>query len=302
MPFARLVLPVIVLLLFSPAVAAEALRIVATVPDLAAIARDVGGDQVSVRSMSVPGQDPHFVDARPDLALSLAGADYLLYVGMDLEAGWLPTLRTGARNPRVSDGGEGAVDCSTFVPLLEGPSGVSDRSAGDLHPGGNPHYLRDPRLGVLVAQGLAEVFARARPSEAVAFRTRAALLAAGVGELEARLAGARAELAGVPVLGWHRSWSYLVRWLSVRWVGEIEPKPGIPPGPAHVASIIERAKTEGVRIILQEDYYPARLAEAIAERSGAKLVRVTDGADFDGGAPYLERFEALIQRIAGASR
>src|SRR5688572_10872050 len=128
-------------LLLIPAAAQADLRVVASVPDLAAIAKEIGGDKTAVAAMALPSQDPHFVDARPHLALELSKADLLLIIGLNLESGWLPTLITGARNAKIQPGAPGYLDCSTLVTRLDVPAQKVDRSMGDVHPGGNPHYL-----------------------------------------------------------------------------------------------------------------------------------------------------------------
>lgn len=284
-----------------PASAAPPLLVVCTVPELAAIARFVGGEAVDVRSLAEPGQDPHFIDARPNLALLLSKADALVAIGLDLEVGWLPTLQTGARNSRILTGGLGFVDASTFVPVADAPHGVIDRSAGDVHPGGNPHYLRDPKRAVLVAQGLAGSFSSLRPEVGGAFRVRAALFAGEIGAMEASLAPARARLRGVPTLVYHRSWTYLAEWLGIDVVGEIEPKPGIPPSPAHTLRVLEMAKARGVRIVLQESHHPANAAEQLAQKLGARLVRWVEGPDLSAGEAYVDRITALVEAMAGGA-
>jgi zinc/manganese transport system substrate-binding protein len=135
--------------------ASASVEVVATVPDLAALAREVGGDKVSVTALALPTQDPHFVDAKPSLMLKLNKADLLIAVGLELETGWLPVLQNGARNARILPGGAGYLDCSRHVRVLEAASGPVDRSMGDIHPGGNPHYLFDPRQAAGCATAIA---------------------------------------------------------------------------------------------------------------------------------------------------
>ena len=136
--------------------AAAAVKVVATVPDLAALAKAVGGDKVTVISLALPTQDPHFVDAKPSLVIDLNNADLLVAVGLSLEIGWLPVLQTSARNAKILPGGTGYLDCSRFIQLMDVPDRPIDRSQGDIHPGGNPHYLHDPRRAASVAKGIAD--------------------------------------------------------------------------------------------------------------------------------------------------
>jgi hypothetical protein len=177
-------------LLATPALAA--LKVVATVPDLAALARAVGGERVEVTALALPTQDPHFVDAKPSLALELNRADLLLAIGLGLESGWLPTLQTGARNPRILAGSPGYWEASSAVRLLEVPEAPVDRSAGDIHPGGNPHFLYDPRAALVVAKALAARLAQVDPAGASAYQAN---LARFTTELEAARAQWEQQLA-----------------------------------------------------------------------------------------------------------
>lgn len=284
--------------LLLPLQAFAALRVVATVPDLAAIAREVGGDRVTVTSLVLPTQDPHFVDARPNLALELSRADMLAVVGLDLEVGWLPTLVTGARNAKVQVGGPGYVDCSRFVTLLDVPTEKLDRAMGDIHPGGNPHYLLDPRNGARVAVGMAERMGQLDPANRDAYKRAAADLGT---RLEAARAGwehTLAPLRGKDVLTYHRSFPYLASWLGFTVPVAIEPKPGIPPSPSHVAQVLQVVQARTIRLILQESYYPASTAELIGSKTGAKLVRLSGGADV--GQTYQAHLDAMVKQIAGA--
>ena len=280
------------------ALAADAradLRVVATVPDLGAIAQEVGGKHVSVTSLSLGTQDPHFVDAKPSLVLDLNKADLLLAIGLGLEVGWLPTLQTGARNPAIQVGGHGFLDCSSLVQLLDVPTGQVDRSQGDIHPGGNPHYLYDPRVAVRVAAGIAKRMAELDPPNAAeytraadAFRARVDQARAG---WEKRLAAAR----GLPVITYHRSWVYFADWLGLDQVGTLEPKPGIPPSPAHIAKLLGLGRSRNVKLVILEDYYPDDTARLVAEKIGGKMVRVPGGAA--RGQTYVDVAEARVAAV-----
>ncbi len=285
---------------FAGVARAAPLKVVATVPDLAALAAAVGGDRVEVTSMSLPTQDPHFVDARPNLALALSRADLLVVVGLELEVGWLPTLQTGARNGDIQLGGSGYLDCSSFVPLLQVPAGAVDRSMGDVHPGGNPHYLYDPRAAIPVAQGIAERMALLDPSNAEAYLAAADAFAQDMAARITDWARRLEPLRGAPVIQYHRSWPYLADWLGLRVVSDVEPKPGVPPTPVQVARVLKLAREQGVSLILQESYFPQTTAALVAEKAGARLVVLDGGADFAGGQGVDERFEALVARLEAA--
>jgi zinc/manganese transport system substrate-binding protein len=274
--------------------ARAAVVVVTTTPDLAAIAREVGGGAVEVRSLALPTQDPHFVDARPNLALLLNKADLLVVQGLELEVGWLPVLQAGARNPRIQPGADGYLDASTFVSALEAPAGQVSRAEGDIHPGGNPHYLQDPRNGARVARGLGARLARIDPGNASGYGERAAQLERAADALAARLAAkaAAVDAGRRKIVVYHRSWIYLETWLGLTEVGAVEPKPGIPPDPAHVARLLVTMRTQGARALLSEAYYPQTTTKLLAEKSGAELLALPGGAG-DG-----ERYLDHVQRIA----
>lgn len=240
----------LVALLAVPRLASAELEVVATVPTLASVAKAVGGSKVTVQSMALHTQDPHFVDAKPSLALKLSRADLLLAVGLDLELGWLPTLQTGARNGAIQVGSKGYLDCSQFIRKMEVPTAV-DCSHGDIHPGGNPHYLYDPRAVSRVAKGIAARMAELDSDNARFYQVKLERflkrLQAKVKKLQARLKPYR----GQPVIGYHKSWAYLADWLGLEQVQFIEPKPGIPPGPAHVARVLATARKQNVPVIIQ---------------------------------------------------
>jgi zinc/manganese transport system substrate-binding protein len=277
-----------------PAPAQAAVKVVATVPGLAAIAREVAGPLAEVKSLTRSSQDPHFVDARPSLALDLNRADLLLVVGVELEVGWLPTLLSGARNQKIVVGSPGYVDCSQFVTLQEVPGHPVDRSMGDIHPGGNPHFLADPRAGAAVARGIAERLAAIDPAHQAGYQQG---LAAFLQRLAAARAGWEKRLApfrGVPIVAYHKTWTYVASWIGLEEVGFLEPKPGIPPNPSHVAQLLMVARTRKVRAVLQEEYYPDATSRLVAEQIPAVLVRVPGGPDFQGGQSYEDYIDKLV--------
>jgi zinc/manganese transport system substrate-binding protein len=275
-------------------------RVVATVPDLAALAREVGSNLVSVRSLSLPTQDPHFVDAKPSLALELNRADLLLLVGLDLEIGWLPTLLVGARNPAIQPGAPGHLDCSQFVDKLDVPGQAVDRSQGDIHPAGNPHYLYDPRAGEAVAIGIAGRLAQIDPSHADAYRSNAQALVKRLQAARAEWEKTMSPYRGVPVVGYHKTWTYFCDWLKVAQVAFLEPKPGIPPNPRHLAQLLVQARQQKVRLVLQEEHYPDSTSRLIAARIPAPLVRLPGATNFPGGESYLEHVGRMVAAVVKA--
>lgn len=285
-------------LLALPTPATARLRVVTTTEGLAALAREVGGDRLEVQSLSRGVQDPHFVDANPILAVKLRAADLLVDVGLDLEAGWLPPLVLQSRNAAVLPGGARRLTAASAVAVLDVPTGVVDRSRGDLHPGGNPHFLTDPRRAVQVAQAISLKLTELDPAGAAVYADATATFTRQVTEA---LAGWRAQLAplvGRKVLTHHRTMAYLFDWTGLASAGELEPRPGTPPPPAHLARLVEVARREGVKAILVEGYYDTRSAEQVARLAGARVVVLPGDV---GGAPeatgYRAWVDVLVRRI-----
>ncbi|MFP2932805.1 metal ABC transporter substrate-binding protein [Pyxidicoccus sp. 3LG] len=273
------------------------LNVVTTVPDLAALTKAVGGDHVSVQSLALGSQDPHFVDAKPNLALALNRADLLVSIGLDLEIGWLPTLQLGARNPRIQVNNPGFLNASQFPRILEIPQGKVDRSLGDVHPGGNPHYLYDPRQAVAVAKGISERLAQLDPKNAADYRANFAKFS---DELEKARAGWEKRLAGLkgaPVIAYHRTTAYLADWLGFEPITFLEPKPGIPPNPSHVASVLAQGRQRKARLVLIESYYPDTTAKLVASKIPAPMVTIHGGTDFRGGETYIQHINELVERL-----
>jgi zinc/manganese transport system substrate-binding protein len=273
------------------------LKVVASLPDLAALAKAVGGEHVQVTSLALSTQDPHFVDAKPNLALDLNRADLLLSVGLELEIGWLPTLQNGARNPRILSNGPGFLDVSQFVNKREVPVTPTDRSNGDVHPGGNPHYLYDPNMGLAVAKGIAERMISLDAKNAEAYRAN---LAKFTDELQKAIPGWEKRLAGLkgaPVAAYHRTTAYLSAWLGFDTFAYLEPKPGIPPTPAHVAEVLAQSRQRKARMLLREEYYPASISKLVADKIPAPLVVLPGGTNFRGGQTYLQHIEDMVTRL-----
>jgi len=275
-------------------------KVVTTVPDLAAITMAVGGERAQVISLTLPTQDPHFVDARPHLALRLNRADLLLMVGLDLEVGWLPTLLTGARNSKIQTGNDGNLDCSTLVKLKEVPRQKIDRAMGDIHPGGNPHYLTDPKNAGLVARGIAARLSKLDPGGAAAYKKNAAAFVKRLDAARARWASKLKPYAGAPVVPYHRSWIYFIEAMGLQSVAHLEPKPGIPPNARHILRVIKAMRANKAKVMLQEEYYPDRTARLVAKKTGAKLLILQGGTHLRKGDTYLKRMENMVTALLGA--
>ncbi|MBW2455662.1 MAG: zinc ABC transporter substrate-binding protein, partial [Deltaproteobacteria bacterium] len=252
----------LVLLATLSSVANAAVDVVTTIPDFGAIAKEIGGSHVKVTALVKATQDPHFVDAKPSLMVKLNQADLLLVTGMELEGGWLPALLRGARNGDIRRGGSGYLDCSTLIPPMEVVA--PDRSKGDIHPGGNPHYWTDPRNGLRIAKGLTQRLAKLDPDHAADFAAAYSVFAT---KLKRKMTMWQTKLAphkGTKVVVYHQSWVYFLDWAGYQRVGALEPKPGIPPKASHVADLIQKVKGQGVKYTIQESFYPTRLSKIFA--------------------------------------
>jgi len=278
-----------------PAFAAGKLSVVTTTEDLAAIAREVGGDRVEVASLSKGYQDPHFVDAKPSYMVQLKKADLFVHVGRELEVGWAPGLVSGSHNPRIQQGAAGNVDASAQVQVIEVPSQVS-RSQGDIHPFGNPHYWLDPANGAPVARAIRDGLVRVSPADKATFDAHEADFEKRLTAAVARWKGQAAALGlnGMKVVTYHRSWSYFARAYGLQVVDFVEPRPGIPPSPNHVADLVNEMKGGGVRVLLMETFFDARVPQKISRDTGVPLAVLPTSV---GAEPAIHTYFDLFDRL-----
>jgi len=286
----------------SPATAhaQEKIRVVATLPVLAELVKAVGGDRVEVTAIATPLQDPHFVDAKPSYILAASRADVFVTAGMDLEVGWEPLVREGSRNAAIQIGGPGYVDASAHVRKLGVPAGRVDRSRGDVHPYGNPHYWLDPLNAVPLTADIALALSRVDPRNAGLYNDRRQRF---LTDLERRMSTWRSRMApleGLPVVTYHESWEYLARRFGLEVVGSLEPKPGIPPSPSHLAQLMDRMKARKVELIFKEPYYEDDNPALVARETGARVVELPNQPQ--PGQDYLEFVDALVGRVSAAAR
>jgi zinc/manganese transport system substrate-binding protein len=229
--------------------AAEKLQVVATLPDLAAVAAEVGGNAIVITSLAQPAEDPHFVDPKPSFAKLLNKADLLIEGGADLEVGWLPPLVQNARNPKILPGQPGRYSGAEGINIKEKPTGPIDRSQGDVHPAGNPHFLMDPLNGPAMARNLAARLGKLRPANESVFNQNAAAFEKEVAAHMEDWKKALASLKGAKVITYHRSFNYFLDRFEMELFDTIEPKPGIEPSPTHITGLTERARAAGVKLI-----------------------------------------------------
>ena len=279
------------------------LNIVASLPDYGAIASAIGGDRIKVTSIAKGTEDPHFVDARPSFIRVLNQADALLEGGLELEIGWLPPLVNSARNSRILSDAPGHVLLSRGVHVLEVPTGPVDRSMGDVHPLGNPHFAFDPANGRIIAATIASALGRIDPPNAAYYQAN---LKAFTQRLDQKLDGwskALEPYRGTKVITYHKSYDYLLDRFGFELVGTIEPKPGIEPSPTHINALIPLAKERGVKLVLIEPNRPRKTPTYVAQASGAKLLVLPGMVGGDEKIKdYLDLFDYDVAQIVAAMR
>src|SRR5215468_355827 len=255
-----------------PLAAQSKLNVVATTEDLAAVAREVGGDHVTVDSIAKGYQDPHFVEAKPSFILKLQKADLLVLVGRDLEIGWLPPLIQQSRNSKVQVGADGYLDASLQVRILEIPQGQITRAEGDVHPLGNPHYWLDPENGKIIAKEIADRFTKFRPNDRAYFEGRLADFTNRLDEAEKKWVAMMAPYKGIKVVTYHRSFPNFAERFGLDIVGYVEPKPGIPPTPQHTLDLINDMKRQNIKIVMVEPYFDLKTPNSIGRETGAEVL------------------------------
>ena len=253
--------------------AAAALNVFACEPEWGAVAQELGGDKVSVYSATTALQDPHRIEARPSLIARIRSADLLICSGSELEIGWIPLLLTQSGNPRVQLGNPGYFEASQYVVRLEIPK-VIDRALGDIHPGGNPHVHTDPRNIARIAPVLMERMAQLDPANAESYRSRGKSFLERWQAAIARWEQQAAPLKGVPVVVYHKDFSYFINWTGMREAGSLEPKPGIPPSPSHLAELIDQMKRAPAKVIVYSPYNSPQAAEFLSSRANIPAVMV----------------------------
>jgi zinc/manganese transport system substrate-binding protein len=286
---------------FSASAAAQ-IRVVATTPDLAALAREIGGNQVNVVALAKPTEDPHFVDAKPSHIVTLNRADALIEGGAELELGWLPPLLENARNSRISAGAPGRIVASEGIRMLEIPSSF-DRSKGDVHSLGNPHFMIDPVSVKIVARNIASHFAQIDPKNAAGYQAN---LARFNTRLDSKYAEWQKQLApykGAKIVTYHKDFVYFANRFGLNIVDELEPKPGIAPSPAHLAQVIGKMRANKAKLLLVQPYQNRKTAETVARQTGAVVLDVPQqpGAAANTNS-YFDMMDNLVKTLAGGFR
>ena len=294
------ILAILVTTLAAALSAHATLNVVATLPDFGAVARTIGEDKVAVTVLAKPTEDPHFVDARPSFVVALRDADVLIDGGAELELGWLPPLLQNARNPKIEIGKPGRVIASQRIRLMNVPANVT-RAAGDVHALGNPHFMTDPIIAKAVAQHIAQSFSAVDPVNAAAYAANYKKFEATINAKLQEWGAAMLPFKGQHVVAYHDSWPYFAHRFGINIDIFLEPKPGIPPSPSHLAEVITQMKAGKIKAIIVEPFQDKKVADKVATATGA---RVVEFAQFPGGISgtdnYVRLIDALVSRLAAA--
>jgi len=284
-----------------PAAVSAKLNVVATIPDFGSIAEEVGGEQVKVTALCRGTEDPHFVDARPTFIRVLNQADVLIESGAELEIGWLPPLVNAARNRRIIADAPGHVVLARSVRLLEVPAGPVDRSMGDVHPAGNPHFWLDPLNGKIIARELAAAFSRVDPPNAAVYQANLEKFNERIDKKLADWTKFLEPYRGTKVVTYHKSFEYFADRFGLVISGQVEPKPGIEPSPSYIAALIPRLKSEGVKLVIIEPFRSQKTPDYVAKAIGAKLLVLPEAVGgHDQAKNYFSLFDYDIAQIAAA--
>jgi len=291
----------VALILLVPALAGAQVKVVSTTEDLGSLAREIGGDKVAVTALAKGYQDPHFVDPKPSFILAVSRADLLIVVGRELEIGWLPPLLTSSRNAKIQPGNKGYLDASQNVKILEIPTGQITRAMGDVHPSGNPHYWLDPGNGRKIALAIRDKLTELSPADKALFDQRYAAFDQRLAAAEKKWDAMMAPYKGTKIVTYHRSWPNFMERFGLDVMGYVEPKPGIPPSPAHTLELIDEMKKQNAKLIVVEPYFDLKTPQAITNQIGGKvLVLAPSVGGTKEATDYIQLFEYNVNTLAAA--
>ena len=275
-----------------PSLALAEVRVVATNPTLADLTRQIGGEHVRVESLMRGPENPHNVIPKPSFVMKLRKADLFVHLGLDAEP-WVPNLLRSARQERLLSGGKGNVDTSAGIVLLEVPSqGGLTRALGDIHVYGNTHYVLDPLNGIVIGRTIARALTRVDPEHASLFDERAQELERDLRALTEKLTQQMASLAGSRVVTYHRTWPYFLKRFELSLLDEVEPKPGIAPGPRHISRLAEKMTQSAVGLVIVETFSNQRSAERLADLCDGQTVLLAQEVN---AVPGVQTYQALFR-------
>lgn len=285
----------------APGDARAKVRVVTSLPDLKALTEAVGGDLVEVETLARGTQNPHDIEVRPSLMVKLRRADLFVRNGAGGDP-WVEPLLRGGQNAKIFPGAPGYVDASAGVAILP-PTGPVDRSRGDVHPEGNPHYTLDPATAPRVTANIAAGLARVSPGDAATFEARRREFLARLDQAMARWQKALEAARGVRVVTYHESFTYFLRRFGLEPAAAIEDRPGIPPSPSHLASLIRVMKEQKIGLVVAEPWADAKTVELVARDAGARAVVLPSAVGGVKGADtYLDLLEHNVTELAKALR
>lgn len=278
------------------------LSVVATTPDFGAIAREIGGDAVDVKVLAKPTEDPHFVDAKPSHVVTLNRADALIEGGAELEIGWLPPLLETARNDKIAPASPGLIIGAKGIRMMDVPATL-DRSRGDVHSQGNPHFLIDPVNAKIVAAEIAAHFSQLAPQSAATFKANLDRFNANVDAKLKEWTSLLAPYRGAKIVTYHNDFIYFAARFGLQVVGTLEPKPGIAPSPAHLARTIATMRSENAHAILVQPYQNRKTAETVARQADGVVIDVAQqpGA-VKGTDTYVALMDTIVRSVANGLR
>jgi len=278
-----------------------ALDVLACEPEWGALVTELAGDKASVSVATTPRQDPHRIEARPSLIARARRADLLVCTGAELEIGWLPLLQRESGNAKIQAGQPGFFEAADYVELLEKPQTL-DRAMGDVHAAGNPHFLFDPRTLPAVADALTARLHKIDPANSAHYSARLADFKQRWNTAIVRWEQRAAPLRGTPVAVHHKNWSYLIHWLGMTTVVDLEPKPGVDPSAAYLAEVVKRLEQTPARMVLRANYQSPRPSQWVEQRAGVKAVELpfTVGGS-DRATDLFTLFDDIIARLLGAT-
>jgi len=283
-----------------PAPAEERLRVLATLPDLWAISRALVRDLGEVQVATRPGQNPHDLEIRPSQIVLVKRAEILVRNGLDEDA-WIDPVIESSGNPKLLRGAPGVVEAVRGLTILKIRSGPVDRSLGDVHPSGNPHFTLDPGTLPVVTANIVAGLGRLRPDLADRLEANRRAFLDEVATAAQRWSEAFAPYRGAPIVSYHDSWPYFYRAFGLEELGVIEDRPGVPPSPQHLAALIRQMRERRARVILVENWYPAEAAMAVARGAGAKVLLVPQSPGAARGTDtYITHIDALVSSLTRA--
>ncbi len=278
------------------------LRVVTTIPDLTALAQAVGGDLTDVETLTRGAQNAHEAEVRPTMMLKLRRADVLVENGLELDA-WADVAVNGANNPNIVRGSAGRIDISRGLPILEVPTVKVDRSMGDVHPLGNPHYSLDPGFAPTITQNILEGFSRLAADGRPTFERNRQAFLDQLNEAMTRWTKTLEPFRGAKVVVYHPQWIYFLNRFGLVQAATLEDRPGIPASPGHLVRVIQQMKAERIKVIIVEPWNDRKLAERVAQEAGAKaIVLASMVGGVRGADSYIGAIDYNVNELSRALR